>query len=265
MVSSALQICLVYYIVSLLDPYILSWQCINRPIVVAPLAGLVLGDFHTGIVMGAALESIFMGISAIGGSVPADATTASIIAVAYTVLTGSGAEAGLAIALPIGTVMASIASMFTPVWASLAAYWEKLAAECNPKKFMAQTMALNMITPLINTVILFFAVAYGVEGLQTFLTSLPAWVMTGLGASTSMMLAVGFAILTSMIWNKEVGCFFFFGYVLVAYLGMGTLPIAIIGGVIAITMFFSEKRVIDLKNSLAANPSAVNNDEEDFF
>lgn len=265
MVSSALQICLVYYIVSLLDPYILSWQCINRPIVVAPLAGLVLGDFHTGIVMGAALESIFMGISAIGGSVPADATTASIIAVAYTVLTGSGAEAGLAIALPIGTVMASIASMFTPIWASLAAYWEKLAAECNPKKFMAQTMALNMITPLINTVILFFAVAYGVEGLQSFLTSLPAWVMTGLGASTSMMLAVGFAILTSMIWNKEVGCFFFFGYVLVAYLGMGTLPIAIIGGVIAITMFFSEKRVIDLKNSLAANPSAVNNDEEDFF
>lgn len=265
MVSSALQICLVYYIVSLLDPYILSWQCINRPIVVAPLAGLVLGDLNTGIIMGAALESIFMGISAIGGSIPADATTASIIAVAYTVLTGSGAEAGLAIALPIGTVMASIASMFTPIWASLAAYWEKLAAECNPKKFMAQTMALNMITPLINTVILFFAVAYGVEGLQSFLTSLPAWVMTGLGASTSMMLAVGFAILTSMIWNKEVGCFFFFGYVLVAYLGMGTLPIAIIGGVIAITMFFSEKRVIDLKNSLAANPSAVNNDEEDFF
>lgn len=265
MVSSALQICLVYYIVSLLDPYILSWQCINRPIVVAPLAGLVLGDFHTGIVMGAALESIFMGISAIGGSIPADATTASIIAVAYTILTGSTAEAGLAIALPIGTVMASIASMFTPVWASLAAYWEKLAAECNPKKFMVQTMAVNMITPLINTVILFFAVAYGVEGLQAFLTSLPAWVMTGLGASTSMMLAVGFAILTSMIWNKEVGCFFFFGYVLVAYLGMGTLPIAIIGGVIAITMFFSEKRVIDLKNSLAANPSAVNNDEEDFF
>ena len=264
MVSSALQICLVYYIVSLLDPYILSWQCINRPIVVAPLAGLVLGDFHTGIVMGAALESIFMGISAIGGSIPADATTASIIAVAYTILTGSTAEAGLAIALPIGTVMASIANMFTPLWASLAAYWEKLAAECNPKKFMIQTMAVNMITPLINTVILFFAVAYGVEGLQSFLVSLPAWVMTGLGASTSMMLAVGFAILTSMIWNKEVGCFFF-GYVLVAYLGMGTLPIAIIGGVIAITMFFSEKRVIDLKNSLAANPNTVSNDEEDFF
>ncbi len=266
MVSAALQICLVYYIVSLLDPYILSWQCVNRPIVVAPLAGLVLGDFTTGIIMGASLESIFMGISAIGGSIPADATTASVIAVAYTILTGSDIEAGLAIALPIGTVMASIANMFSPLWASLAAYWERLAAKCNPKQFFIQCMALNAITPLINTIILFFAVAYGVEGLEGFLASLPAWVMTGLTASTSMMLGVGFAILTSMIWNKEVGCFFFLGYVLVAYLNMGTLPVAIIGAVIAITMFFSEKRVIDLKNTLTANPSAaVSNDEEDFF
>lgn len=97
MVSAALQICLAYYIIAILDPYIMSWQCLNRPIVVAPLAGLILGDFKTGIIMGASLESIFMGISAIGGSIPADATTSSIIAVAYTILTGADIEAGLAI------------------------------------------------------------------------------------------------------------------------------------------------------------------------
>ena len=127
MVTAALQICLAYYIVSLLDPSLLSWQCINRPIVVAPIAGLVLGDLHTGIIMGAALESIFMGISAIGGSIPADATTSSIIAVAYTVLTGASIEEGLAIAMPIGTVMASLNGMLTPIWDAIAAYWDKLA------------------------------------------------------------------------------------------------------------------------------------------
>lgn len=263
MVSAALQICLAYYIISILDPYIMSWQCLNRPIVVASLAGLILGDFKTGIIMGASLESIFMGISAIGGSIPADATTSSIIAVAYTILTGADIEAGLAIALPIGTVMASIAGMFTPIWASLAAYWEKLAAECNPRKFAFQTIGFSCLTPLINVVILFFAVSYGVEGLNAFLASMPAWVMTGLGAATSMMLAVGFAILTSMIWNNEVGIFFFVGYVMVAYLGMATLPIAILGAAIAITMFMGEKRSIDLKNSMAA--SAAKTDEEDFF
>ena len=45
---------------------------------------------------------------------------------------------------------------------------------------------------------------------------------------------------------------------------MATLPIAIIGIAIAVTMFFAEKRSIDLKNSLQ-NTKSVANDEEDFF
>lgn len=270
MVEAALQICIAYYIIAILDPYIVSWQCLNRPIVVAPLAGLILGDFHTGIVMGASLESIFMGISAIGGSIPADATTSSIIAVAFTILTGASAEEGLAIALPIGTVMASISSLFTPIWASFAVYWEKLAVQCKPNKFLAQNLVFSCLTaPLVNTIILFLAVSFGVEGLNAFLASLPAWVMTGLAASASMMTAVGFAILTSMIWNKEVGVFFFVGYVLVAYAGLNTLAIAILGVAVAVTMFFSEKRIIDMKNSMSTQNAnqggTLANDEEDFF
>ena len=154
--------------------------------------------------------------------------------------------------------------MLTPIWASLAAWWEKLATECNPRKFELMNVLVVLITPLVNTVILFLAVAYGVEGLNAFLGSMPAWVLTGLGAASGMMLAVGFAILTSMIWSNEVGVFFFVGYVLVKYLGMGSLPIAILGIAIAVTMFFGEKRTIDLKNSLKETKT-VSNDEEDFF
>ncbi len=264
MAEAALKMCIVYYIISFLDPFIFSWQCLNRPIVVAPIVGLVLGDFNTGVIMGAALESIFMGISAIGGSIPADATTATVISVSYTILTGSSAEAGLAIAMPIGTVMASLSSMLTPLWASLSPYWEKLAAEGTPNKFLTQIVSVTALMPLVNTVILFFAIAYGVDGLNAFLLSLPAWVMTGLSAASRMMLAVGFAILTSMIWNKEVGGYFFLGYVLVAYLNLGSLPIAIIGTVIAITLFYSEKRTIDLKKSLLDKNTLIDN-EEDFF
>lgn len=264
MSSVALQVCLAYYIVTWLETNILSWQCLTRPIVVAPLAGLVMGDFGTGIVMGAALESIFMGISAIGGSIPADPTTSSIIAVAYTILTGASIEEGLAIAMPIGTVMSSLSGLLTPLWAGLAAYWEKLAMECNPKKFFVTNILVSLISPLINCVILFFAISVGVEGLNALLASLPVWVMTGLGAASGMMLAVGFAILTSMIWSGEVAVFFFVGYVLVKFAGLGTVPIAIIGAAIAITMFFSEKKLADLKASLATSGTAAN-DEEDFF
>lgn len=266
MVKEAIIMSIVYFTISYLDPIVLSWQTLNRPIVVAPIAGLFLGDFQTGIIMGASLEAIFMGISAIGGSIPADATIASVIAVAYTVLTNTGVEAGLAIAMPIGTVIAQISAALTPIWSSFAAYWEKLAVDGTPKQFLAQNIIFSMITvPLINSLMLFFSIAYGVEGLNNLISQLPNWVMNGLTASSSMMIAVGLAILTSMIWDNKLGIFFFVGYVLVAYLELSALPIAILGAAIAITMFFTDKSVIDLKNTMTTSSGATAVEEDDFF
>ena len=52
-ITAAIICAVVYAVINWLDPYTLSWQCLNRPIVVAPLVGLLLGDFQTGIIMGA--------------------------------------------------------------------------------------------------------------------------------------------------------------------------------------------------------------------
>lgn len=265
MIQSALLCVLVYFILQTIDATLLSFQCVTRPIVAAPLTGLLLGDFQTGVIMGASLESIFMGISAIGGSVPADALSSSIIAVAMAILTKSDIETGLAIAMPIGTLMASFGGMITPIYASLAPYWENLAASGNTKKFTFQVLGFDMFfARLPQMIVLFLAIAYGVEGLQGILLSMPAWFMAGLGAASSMMTAVGFAILTSMIWSKEVGGFFFAGFVLAKYLSLGTLPIAILMAVVAVMYFYNDKKLLDLKNSMASS-SQTQEQEEDFF
>lgn len=266
MIQAALSIAIAYYVIYVLD-YLTSWQCLQRPIVVAPIAGLILGDFRTGIIMGASLESIFMGISAIGGSVPADAMSSSVIAVAYTILTGASVEGGLAIAMPIGTALASFKALMMALIASpLAPHWEK-AATTNIKKFNVETIVVFLLQPLILTTVLFISVAYGIEGLNNALAVLPAWVMTGLKASSSLMVAVGFAILTSMIWDKEVAAFFFVGYVLAAYLQLGALPIAIIGFACAAALFFSRKRLLDMRKELSTGGagSLPTENEEDFF
>ena len=49
-ITAAIICAVVYAVINWLDPYTLSWQCLNRPIVVAPLVGLLLGDFQTGII-----------------------------------------------------------------------------------------------------------------------------------------------------------------------------------------------------------------------
>lgn len=270
MIHAAIICAFTYILITYVDTSMLSWQCLTRPIVVAPLVGAMLGDFRTGIIMGASLESIFMGISAIGGAIPADATTASIIAVAYTILTGASAEEGLAIAMPIGTVMASFNSLImSAIGTPMSAYWEKCATT-NIKRFNWQVCLFQLACTAITGIVMFVAVAYGVEGLNAFLNALPGWVMRGLSASSSMMVAVGFAILTSMIWDREVAAFFFVGYVLAAYLNLGTLPIAILGFAAAAALFYSNKRVIDMKQELKnegvkSDTANTSNDEEDFF
>ncbi len=250
MVNEALRICITYLIIVLIDPFVLSWQCLNRPIVVGPIIGLVLGDIKTGIILGASLESIFMGISAIGGSIPSDPTTATVITVAYTILSGENTEAGLALAIPIGTAMQSISGLFMTFWSSIAPYWEKLAVKGNQKQFIGQSLIASFLMQLVSAVVMFFAIAYGTQGLDALLASLPAWVMTGLGVASGMMMGIGIAILTSMIWSNTVGVFFFLGYVMVKFLALSTLPIAIIGIVIAVTIFLQDKDVIDLKNAI---------------
>ncbi len=267
MVAAAAKVVLVFWLLNNID-YLLAWQAFTRPIIVAPITGLILGDFKTGILMGASLESIFMGISAIGGVVPADATMSSSIAVAFTILTGASAEEGLAIAMPLGTIASSLNTITTPIFAALAPFWEKLAVNSSDKKFLTVNLLFHVfLTYLVKCVVIFLAVAYGVEGLSNLLDKLPTWVSTGLAASSSMLLGIGFAITTSMIWSKETGIYFFVGYVLASYAGLGTLPIAILGLALAFTIFMNDKQTIELKKELAnaSNAGGLANNEEDFF
>ena len=127
---------------------------------------------------------------------------------------------------------------------------------------------MNVISTLPGFIIIFVAVTYGVAGLQNALAALPAWVLTGLGAAGGMMTAVGFGILLSMIWNKEICVFYFVGFILCKSVGLSSLGIAVIGAAIALTLFFIDKRMLDMKKSIVAEgPTETNevNDEEDFF
>lgn len=246
---------------------LLGWQTLQRPIVTASLTGLLLGDLQTGIIMGASLEAIFMGISAIGGSIPSDGCSSSIIAVAMTIITGADIETGIAIAMPIGTILATVNELYKIFLASFSAYWEKVAASGNDKKFIRLMFLFGLIIDrLPQTIIVFVSVAFGVEGLQLVISYLPVWVMNGFGAACGMMTAVGFAILTSMIWDKEIGYFFFIGFVLSQYLKLDMMAIAIIMGVVSVMYFLNEKKILNVTKHMAIAGNAEQlNDEEDFF
>ena len=71
---------------------------VNRPIVLAPLVGAILGDLQQGLIMGAALELIFLGVVSIGGATPSDSNMGSVLGTAFAMSMHQGVEIALALA-----------------------------------------------------------------------------------------------------------------------------------------------------------------------
>ena len=80
---------------------LIGFTMLNRPIVIGPLVGLFLGDLHTGVIIGASLEAVFMGVVNIGGASAAEPGIATAVGTAFAIMLGKGSEVALTLALPI--------------------------------------------------------------------------------------------------------------------------------------------------------------------
>ena len=77
---------------------------LSRPIVVAPLAGALMGDLQTGLIVGASLEAIFMGVVNIGISSTAEPSLAAGLATAFAIKMGGNVDAIIPIVFPLAVL-----------------------------------------------------------------------------------------------------------------------------------------------------------------
>ena len=250
MVTQALLIVFTSWVTSIIDT-LLGWQTLSRPIICGSITGLVCGDFKTGIIMGGLLEAIYMGISGIGGVVPADSRNSTIISTALVILSGIDIESGIALAVPIGALITNTGVLSRAVSDALNPIFLK-AVE---KPDMGRTFSimcwvwLLIFGPLLNSLIIFFAVAYGVDGVSVVVNGVPAFVVVGLRAAGGMMAAAGIGILTMTIWSKESAVFILLGFVLSKFVGLSTLVIAIVGFIFAYILFLNDLNLKELAES----------------
>ena len=123
-------------------------QCmIERPLVVGLVAGLLMGDVKTGVIIGASLEAIFMGAVNIGGAISAEPVTATALAVAFTVGAGIDQGAAITLAVPVGVVTAFLSIFMNNVFlAFFAGTLDKMAAEGNEKGLAFQHYVLWLLS-----------------------------------------------------------------------------------------------------------------------
>ncbi|WP_302326587.1 PTS mannose/fructose/sorbose/N-acetylgalactosamine transporter subunit IIC [Enterocloster lavalensis] len=264
MIVKALLVALVMFIAKFSDH---GWgqPLIERPIVCGAMVGLVLGNLHEGVMIGASLELVFLGTITIGGSLPADLAVGSVLATAFSLLLGQEQEVAIALAVPISLLATYVYQVFKLFCTTMVQRYDRLLNEGNDKAALKQNIVLTLMYPAIFTVIAFFAVMLGTNAIESLVNAIPEWVMTGLKTAGNVLPALGFAILLKTLWKADIAPFFFIGFVCAAYLGLGAIPVAIIGAGIAVYVCLTDYNHIKEMNVLKASGVAEVSDKEDFF
>ena len=78
---------------------------LREPIITGFLVGLILGDVQKGLIIGAALQLMWMGAVGIGPTAQLDIGTGGTIGVAAAITTGTGAETAIMFGVPVAILM----------------------------------------------------------------------------------------------------------------------------------------------------------------
>lgn len=262
MFLNALAIGFVMFLGSLSDTA-LGDPMLRRPIVMSTIVGLLLGDLQAGIIIGATLEVVFLGMTQIGGALPSDTMTGSIFGAAFAILTNQGTEVALTLAVPISMLAVFVNQLILFFRGTLIVRFNNYIDRGEFKKFERLHLTSTFGVPVIYGLIGFVGIMLGTSVIESLISSLPDVVMNGLTITGQLLPALGLALLLNMLWDKSLGFFILFGFVLSAYLEMPLIAIAIIGAVFAVYSGLKDKEINDRVKNNALEPAT--NVEDDFF
>lgn len=221
---------------------------LGRPLVAGLVVGLILGDIQTGIIVGAAIQVIYIALVTPGGTVSADVRAISYIGIPLSICAikgmgldpASGAAKDMAAALgaavgTLGTVLFYGTATVNLVWQHIG--W-KAVEKGDFKKLYLVDMGLPWISHLLcsflPTVAITLAGSSMVDLMKAYLP------MDGIAMKTlftvgSLLPAVGVAILLKQVVTKATDFLtFFFGFTLAACMGVNLIGAAVIGGFFAV-------------------------------
>lgn len=193
------------------------------------IAGLLVGNPALGFEIGATCLLMSVGFYTYGGATVPDYVTGAMFGTVIAAESGS-LDVGLATAASLSLLMTQmdiLGRASTTVFQHLA---DKALADNNIAKFEAWTLAGTLPWILSRAVPVFVGVLAvdALAGIAAAATSI-AWVSNGLAVVGKALPAVGFALLLSYMDIKKYWPFMIVGYVMFAYMGVGTLGLALVG------------------------------------
>ena len=245
---------------------------LGRPLVGGLVCGLILGDITTGILVGCAMQVVYIALVTPGGTVSADVRAVSYIGIPLAMAAlssyglGAATSVGTALATSFGTMVGTLGTVLFYGTATINLVWQHMGWRAVEKRQYKKLYLIDMGLPWISHLICSFIPTVimcklGADVVEMIKTALP---MDGLAMKTlftvgSLLPCVGIAILLKQIVKKATDFIpFLFGVVLAASLGVNLVSATVIAGMFAI-ITYKLKLLLLTKNSGAAD----DDDEEE--
>lgn len=253
--------------IGILDERVLGATLFGRPIVLSVFVGLVLGDIKQGIIIGAQLELIWMGIAGIGVSTPPDYVTGGVIGTALAIISHRGIGVALTIAVPVAVLAANLGTLVRVVnlWFSHKA--DKYAEIANFKGVNMMLLLPTILFFLSTFIPTFLAMLLGASKINIIINAIPKVILEGLTVAGNLLPAVGFALLLDMLFSKKMFVFFFLGFLMCSYLKLNITGIAVIAVCLAIIIVLfggSNKDKAEKENKKSGTSDNLTEGEIDF-
>ncbi|MFT3797682.1 PTS sugar transporter subunit IIC [Microbacterium sp.] len=218
-----------------------------RPLVGSLLVGLIVGDVSSAILVGAAMQIIYIALITPGGTASADVRAVTYIGIPLALVSihssglepGSSAANGLAVSL--GALVGSVGTIMYYSTATVNIYLPSAAwrgvANFRPNRLYLANFVLPLGTHFVISFLpTLFITKYGADVVQNIHEWLPidSLFMKTMFIVGMMLPAVGIGILLKQMVVRAVDLLtFFFGFVLAGSMGINIVAAAIVGGMIA--------------------------------
>ncbi len=203
-------------------------QMLRRPLLIAPIVGLIMGNLEAGLYIGATLEVMWMGVGNVGAYSAPDMISGTCIGTALGIASG-GTEVAVALAVPTSLLAQQLLILYRSGIVALNPIVQKWAETGDFKKIFKINFIPMAIAFLIRAVPTFIAIFFGASVIDTIVAALPANIMTGLSVAGKIIPAVGIGLLMIMMIKKaELWVFLIAGFALAVYLDMSVLAITLV-------------------------------------
>ena len=216
--------CGIWQFVSTTDfGYTLS-DTLGQPVLVGALLGLLTGQVEQGLMIGGSLELMYLGIIYPGGTVPACASSAALVAIPIALRTGLDAHAATVLAVPFGILGSILWNVKYSINSTFTIRAQKSVENGNYAAVTRNASVYPLILTFFLTAIpIFLANILAPTLVEGVINSIPTWAMHG-------------------IEKMEFLPFFVIGYFLVIYFEVATMGVAIFGTCIALLYLFLKNK-----------------------